>query len=43
MSTGTQLQSSSGAIAAPAPEKKNPILTLLMVPAVGSLRLLFME
>lgn len=36
MSTGTQLQT-SGAVAAPAPEKKNPILTLLMVPAVGSL------
>jgi sorbitol/mannitol transport system permease protein len=36
MSTGTQLQS-SGAVAAPTPEKKNPILTLLMVPAVGSL------
>lgn len=36
MSTGTQLQS-SGTVAAPAPEKKNPILTLLMVPAVGSL------
>src|SRR5208282_5570652 len=36
MSTGAQLQS-FGAVAAPAPEKKNPILTLLMVPAVGSL------
>lgn len=36
MSTGTQLQS-VGTVAAPAPEKKNPILTLLMVPAVGSL------
>ena len=36
MTTGTQLQA-GGAVAAPAPEKKNPILTLLMVPAVGSL------
>jgi polyol transport system permease protein len=36
MSTGTQVQS-SGVVTAPAPEKKNPILTFLMVPAVGSL------
>lgn len=36
MSTGAQLQSFE-TVAAPAPEKKNPILTLLMVPAVGSL------
>ena len=36
MSTEAQLKS-VGAVAAPAPEKKNPILTLLMVPAVGSL------
>jgi hypothetical protein len=36
MTAGTQLQSAT-AVAPPAPEKKNPILTLLMVPAVGSL------
>jgi sorbitol/mannitol transport system permease protein len=36
MNTGTQVQP-SGAVTAPAPEKKNPILTLLMIPAVGSL------
>jgi len=36
MSAETQLQTAA-AVAPPAPEKKNPILTLLMVPAVGSL------